>query len=87
MTSLHITDFINGYCFGHAIQVQSDKEMTQSKLNELHSLNDVDSHNRSLGLDLSIFGRAYEYIYVTKKMRLDFTNQIHAILSLYMTQA
>ena len=58
----YITDFINGYCFGHAIQVQSDKEMTQSKLNELHSLNDVDSHNRSLGLDLSIFGRAYEYI-------------------------
>ena len=42
--------------------MQSDKEMTQSKLNELHSLNDVDSHNRSLGLDLSIFGRAYEYI-------------------------
>lgn len=58
----YIADFINGYCFGHAIQVQSDKEMTQSKLNELHSLNDVDSHNRSLGLDLSIFGRAYEYI-------------------------
>ena len=58
----YITDFINGYCFGHAIQVQSDKEMTQSKLNELHSLNDVDSHNRSLGLDLSIFGRTYEYI-------------------------
>lgn len=58
----YITDFINGYCFGHAIQVQSDKEMTQNKLNDLHNLNDVDSHNRSLGLDLSIFGRAYEYI-------------------------
>lgn len=58
----YITDFVNGYCFGHAIQVQSDKEMTQDKINELHQLNDIDSHNRSLGLDLSIFGRAYEYI-------------------------
>ncbi|MDK7113423.1 phage portal protein, partial [Bifidobacterium breve] len=36
--------------------------MTQDKINELHQLNDIDSHNRSLGLDLSIFGRAYEYI-------------------------
>jgi len=68
----YITDFINGYCFGHAIQVQSDKEMTQSKLNELHSLNDVDSHNRSLGLDLSIFGRAYEYIIRNQKDEVRF---------------
>ena len=58
----YITDFINGYCFGHAIQVQSDATMTQDKINKLHQLNDIDSHNRSLGLDLSIFGRAYEYI-------------------------
>ena len=36
--------------------------MTQDKINKLHQLNDIDSHNRSLGLDLSIFGRAYEYI-------------------------
>lgn len=58
----YIADFINGYCFGHAIQVQSEKEMTQSAINSLHDLNDIDSHNRSIGLDLSIFGRAYEYI-------------------------
>lgn len=58
----YIADFINGYCFGHAIQVQSEKEMTQDAINSLHDLNDIDSHNRSIGLDLSIFGRAYEYI-------------------------
>lgn len=58
----YIADFINGYCFGHAIQVQSEKEMTQNAINSLHDLNDIDSHNRSIGLDLSIFGRAYEYI-------------------------
>lgn len=58
----YITDFVNGYCFGHAIQVQSDATMTQDKINKLHQLNDIDSHNRSLGLDLSIFGRAYEYV-------------------------
>lgn len=58
----YITDFINGYCFGHAIQVQSEGSMTQDKIDQLHAINDIDSHNRSLGLDLSIFGRAYEYI-------------------------
>lgn len=58
----YISDFINGYCFGHAIQVQSDKNMTQKAIDSLHNLNDIDSHNRSIGLDLSIFGRAYEYI-------------------------
>lgn len=58
----YIADFINGYCFGHAIQVQSDKNMTQKAIDSLHNLNDIDSHNRSIGLDLSIFGRAYEYI-------------------------
>lgn len=58
----YIADFINGYCFGHAIQVQSEKEMTQNAINSLHDINDIDSHNRSIGLDLSIFGRAYEYI-------------------------
>jgi SPP1 family phage portal protein len=58
----YIADFINGYCFGHAVQVQTDDESTQEKINGLHNLNDIDTHNRSIGLDLSIFGRAYEYI-------------------------
>lgn len=58
----YIADFINGYCFGHAIQVQSEDESTQEKINGLHNLNDIDTHNRSIGLDLSIFGRAYEYV-------------------------
>ena len=58
----YIADFVNGYFLGHAIQVQSDKQQTQTKLDALHELNDIDSHNRSIGLDLSIFGRAYEYI-------------------------
>lgn len=58
----YIADFINGYCFGHAIQVQTEDESTQEKINGLHKLNDIDTHNRSIGLDLSIFGRAYEYI-------------------------
>ena len=58
----YIADFINGYCFGHAIQVQAEDEDTQEKINGLHKLNDIDTHNRSIGLDLSIFGRAYEYV-------------------------
>ncbi|MGH2149941.1 phage portal protein, partial [Enterococcus faecalis] len=31
----YIADFINGYCFGHAIQVQSEDEDAQEKINGL----------------------------------------------------
>lgn len=74
----YIADFINGYCFGHAIQVQSEDEDTQEKINGLHNLNDIDTHNRSIGLDLSILDVLMNTLSVTKMMRLDYTNLIHA---------
>ncbi|WP_145461889.1 phage portal protein, partial [Staphylococcus saprophyticus] len=58
----YIADFINGYFLGHAIQVQADKDNAQKTLDQLHDINDIDTHNRSIGLDLSIYGRAFEYV-------------------------
>ncbi|WP_073504366.1 phage portal protein [Staphylococcus succinus] len=58
----YITDFINGYFLGNPIQVETQDEKVAEELNSLTRINDLDSHNRSIGLDLSIFGRAYEYI-------------------------
>lgn len=63
----YITDFINGYFLGTGVQVQSDDESTQETLDGLHEINDIDSHNRSIGLDLSVYGRAYEYIIRNEK--------------------
>ncbi|MDW4049109.1 phage portal protein [Staphylococcus shinii] len=58
----YITDFINGYFLGNPIQVETHDEKVAEELDYMTELNDLDSHNRSIGLDLSIFGRAYEYI-------------------------
>lgn len=58
----YIADFINGYFLGHAIQIQTDKDTAQKTLDQLHDINDIDTHNRSIGLDLSIYGRAFEYV-------------------------
>ncbi|MCZ6903796.1 MAG: phage portal protein [Rickettsia endosymbiont of Ixodes persulcatus] len=63
----YISDFINGYFLGTGLQVQASDDNTQEVLDGLHELNDIDSHNRSLGLDLSVYGRAYEYVIRNEK--------------------
>lgn len=63
----YISDFVNGYFLGNPIQIVSDDGEVIDILNDLHDLNDIDTLNRSLGLDLSIYGRAYEYMVRTDK--------------------
>ncbi|UXU53202.1 phage portal protein [Staphylococcus arlettae] len=58
----YITDFINGYFLGNPIQIDTEDSKVAEELEILTDINDLDSHNRSIGLDLSIFGRAFEYI-------------------------
>lgn len=58
----YIADFINGYFLGNPIQIESEDSKVTEQLSTLSNINDMDSHNRSIGLDLSIYGRAYEYI-------------------------
>ena len=63
----YISDFVNGYFLGNPVQIVSDDDEVIDILNDLHDLNDIDTLNRSLGLDLSIYGRAYEYMVRTDK--------------------
>ena len=45
---------------GNPIQYQDDDKDVLEAIEAFNDLNDVESHNRSLGLDLSIYGKAYE---------------------------
>lgn len=58
----YIADFTNGYVFGNSVQIAHVKDKVLEAVNDIHNLNDIDAHNRSLGLDLSVYGRAYEYV-------------------------
>lgn len=54
----YISNFVNGYFLGKGIIVEN--EAAKDEINAVHIYNDIDSLNRELGLDLSIYGRAYE---------------------------
>ena len=54
----YISDFTNGYFLGKDITVEH--EDAKDALEPVHNYNDIHSLNRELGLDLSIYGRAYE---------------------------
>lgn len=56
----YISDFVNGYFLGNPIQFQDDNDKVIEVMESFNDLNDIESHNRSMGLDLSIYGRAYE---------------------------
>lgn len=54
----YISEFTNGYFLGNPVGIKH--EAAHDKLKTVHAYNDIDSLNRELGLDLSIYGRAYE---------------------------
>lgn len=64
----YISDFTNGYFLGKPIRVNFEndnenlKRDVNDKLNEVLQYNDMDSINRLIGLDLSVYGRAYEIV-------------------------
>ncbi|WP_256082459.1 phage portal protein, partial [Staphylococcus aureus] len=49
-----------GYFLGNPIQYQYYDKYVLEAIEAFNDLNDVESHNISLGLDLSIYGKAYE---------------------------
>lgn len=57
----YISDIATGYVFGVPITYSGDGS---KELNANFTEIDEDSHNNELALDLSIFGRAYEYLYM-----------------------
>ncbi len=54
----YISDFTNGYFLGKNVAVEH--EQASDTIEAVHQYNDIDSLNRELGLDMSIYGRAYE---------------------------
>lgn len=58
----YIADFVNGYFLGNPIDYSIENDVAKEYIENFNDLNDIESHNRSLGLDLSIYGRAYEYV-------------------------
>lgn len=70
----YIVNYIQGYTFGQGVKIK-DEEGTE-KLKEIADDNDELAHNASIGLDLGIYGRAYELLYrnsndKTKFVKLD----------------
>lgn len=66
----YISDVIVNYTFGKPIQYNN---VSEEFLNNMTVI-DEDSHNINLAKDQSIFGRAYEYIYLTEEGTIDLVN-------------
>ncbi len=58
----YIADFGNGYFLGNPIDYVIEDDKAAEYIEAFNEDNDIKSHNRSLGLDLAIYGRAYEFI-------------------------
>lgn len=63
----YISNFVNGYFLGKPITYAHQNKKAQGFVDDFNKLNDIDALNREIGLDLSQYGRAYEYIYRNKK--------------------
>lgn len=57
----YITDIATGYVHGAPVGYSGEGS---ERINDLFTKNDEDSHNADLGKDISIFGRAYELLYM-----------------------
>ena len=64
----YISDIATGYVHGSAISYGGNGS---EYLDTLFSKNEEDSHNAELGLDISIFGRGYELLYMNDEEQPD----------------
>lgn len=56
----YISQFIQGYLVGNPIKISHEDEKLTEAIEEINLLNDADTVNEDLVLDLSKYGRAYE---------------------------
>lgn len=64
----YISDIATGYVHGSAISYGGNGS---EHLDNLFTKNEEDSHNAELGLDISIFGRGYELLYMNDEEQPD----------------
>lgn len=57
----YIADFHTAFSVGNPINVKTLKE--SARFDEFNKINDIDAHNYDMFLDMTRYGRAYEYIY------------------------
>lgn len=57
----YICDVATGYVHGAAVSYGG---AGSDQLNDLFTVNEEDSHNADLGMDISVFGRGYELLYM-----------------------
>lgn len=60
----YISTLIQGYLVGKPIVYNHDNEELLSQINDFNDFNDEQSHNSLLELNLSIYGRGFELVYV-----------------------
>lgn len=63
----YITTLIQGYMIGKPVTYNHNNESVLEQLNGFNDLNNEQSHNSLMELNLSIYGRAYEIIYTDKE--------------------
>lgn len=57
----YIADFHTAFSVGNPINIKTPKE--SERFDEFNKVNDIDAHNYDMFLDMTRYGRAYEYIY------------------------
>ncbi len=69
----YISDIATGYFLGAPVKYGADDDLLMDKLQELLDNNDDGTHNLSLGKDMSIFGAAFEFVYVNPVAEIKYT--------------
>lgn len=65
----YIVDTFNGYFMGGEVGVNSDKEDVKAFIESLSAYNNLDDNNYDLSKKCSIYGHAYELIFVDEEAR------------------
>ena len=70
----YIADVASGYFLGAPVKYGSDDEQLMEKLQDVFDANDDATHNLRLSKNLSIFGIAFEFIYLNQVSEIRYTS-------------
>lgn len=68
----YITDMVQGYWLGKPVTYTSTNEALLESVQAIHDANDEQAHNSLIGKDLSIYGSAFELLYLDEQGNLKF---------------